>query len=99
MFQDLHVASSVGALMLLLGFLVHLAVFMHSLVLGARAPQNPWGGLTMEWEASTPPSEHNFEHEPLCKHGPYDYDTTVPPGWSPSDYPIPAENLRSASTH
>ena len=45
------------------------------------------------------PTEHNFDHEPLCRHGPYDYDTTVPPGWKPADYPIPAENLKEARAH
>ncbi|HEX2837048.1 MAG TPA: cbb3-type cytochrome c oxidase subunit I [Phycisphaerales bacterium] len=96
-FQDYHRISTIGSYILLVGFLLHLLVFLHSLVVGRKASQNPWGGLTMEWEASTPPSEHNFEHEPLCKHGPYDYDTTVPPGWDPKDYPIPAENLRVAA--
>lgn len=96
-FTIYHQISTIGSYILLAGFLLHLLVFLHSLVVGRKASQNPWGGLTMEWEASTPPSEHNFEHEPLCKHGPYDYDTTVPPGWDPKDYPIPAENLRVAA--
>lgn len=96
-FTIYHQISTIGSYVLLAGFLLHLLVFLHSLVVGRKAAQNPWGGLTMEWEASTPPSEHNFEHEPLCKHGPYDYDTTVPPGWDSKDYPIPAENLRVAA--
>jgi cytochrome c oxidase subunit 1 len=58
-----------------LGFLIHLFVFIHSLVAGAKAPKNPWGGLTLEWEADSPPSEHNFHHEPIVKHGPYDFET------------------------
>jgi cytochrome c oxidase subunit 1 len=95
-FQLLHVISTYGSYILLAGFLVHLVNFAVSLAAGAPAPQNPWGGLTMEWEAASPPSEHNFDHEPLCKHGPYDYDTTVPPTWDPKDYPIPAENLERA---
>ena len=27
----------------------------------------------MEWETATPPIEHNFHGQPLCKHGPYDF--------------------------
>ncbi|MFO0832042.1 MAG: cbb3-type cytochrome c oxidase subunit I [Phycisphaerales bacterium] len=96
-FQTYHQISTIGSYILLLGFVIHLLVFFASLVVGRKASQNPWGGLTMEWEAATPPSEHNFEHEPLCKHGPYDFDTTVPPGWDPKDYPVPAENLRVAA--
>jgi cytochrome c oxidase subunit 1 len=98
-FQHLHVVSTVGSWILLLGFLIHLFVFIHSLLLGRKAPQNPWGGLTLEWEASSPPSEHNFDHEPIVKHGPYDFESTVPPGWSPKDYPIPEDRPRNGPTH
>ena len=98
-FQTLHQISTIGSWLLLLGFVIHLAVFFYSLAAGAKAPANPWGGLTMEWVAASPPVEHNFEHEPLCTHGPYDYETTVPPHWDPKDYPIPEENKRLASPH
>ncbi len=92
-FTHLHQISTYGSFILLLGFLVHLFVFIHSLVAGRPAPKNPWGGLTLEWETDSPPIEHNFHHEPLVKHGPYDYETTVPPHWDPKDYPIPASNF------
>lgn len=89
-YHTLHVVSTIGSYLLLVGFLVHLFVFIHSLVAGRKAPANPWGGLTLEWEAASPPIEHNFEHEPIVRHGPYDYETTVPPHWSAKDYPLPA---------
>ncbi|MBY0112179.1 MAG: cbb3-type cytochrome c oxidase subunit I [Phycisphaerales bacterium] len=89
-YQIYHVISTVGSYILLLGFLIHLFVFLHSLVAGRKAPANPWGGLTLEWEATSPPDEHNFHHEPIVRHGPYDFDTTVPPHWDPKDYPLPA---------
>src|SRR5690606_22184601 len=38
-FQFLHQLSTVGSWILLAGFLVHLAVFVHSLVAGAKAPK------------------------------------------------------------
>lgn len=88
-YQMYHVISTVGSYILLLGFLIHLFVFLHSLVAGRKAPANPWGGLTLEWEAASPPDEHNFHHEPIVKNGPYDFDTTVPPHWDPKDYPLP----------
>ncbi|MBX3380967.1 MAG: cbb3-type cytochrome c oxidase subunit I [Phycisphaeraceae bacterium] len=88
-YQTLHIWSTVGSYVLLLGFLIHLFVFIHSLVAGRKAPANPWGGLTLEWEAESPPIEHNFAHEPIVTHGPYDYETTVPPHWSAKDYPLP----------
>ncbi|HWQ29226.1 MAG TPA: cbb3-type cytochrome c oxidase subunit I [Dehalococcoidia bacterium] len=89
-FQDLHRLSTVGSWIVALGFFVHLFVFVHSLVAGKKAPQNPWGGLTLDCEAASPPSEHNFEHEPILKHGPYDYDDFDPPGCDPKDFPRPA---------
>ncbi len=89
-FQWMHQVSTVGSWMLLLGFLIHMFVFIHSLIAGPKAPANPWGGLTLEWEAESPPIEHNFHHEPVVKHGPYDYDDVVPPHCDPKDYPLPA---------
>ncbi|MBS0196361.1 MAG: cbb3-type cytochrome c oxidase subunit I [Planctomycetes bacterium] len=89
-FQTLHRWSTYGSWLLLVGFLIHLFNFLASLAVGKKAPANPWGGLTLEWVADSPPSEHNFDHEPIVRNGPYDFDTVVPPHWDPKDYPIPA---------
>jgi len=89
-FEVWHRVSTVGSFILAAGFFVHLFNFLHSLVAGRPAPANPWGGLTLEWEAESPPIEHNFHHEPIVTHGPYDFESTVPPHWDPKDYPLPA---------
>lgn len=89
-FQHLHRVSTIGSLIILLGFLVHAFVFYFSLKGGKKAPANPWGGLTLEWYADSPPEAHNFPHEPIVRHGPYDYESQVPPHWNPKDYPIPS---------
>ncbi len=88
-FQFLHQLSTYGSWILLVGFLIHLGVFIASLMAGEKAPANPWGGLTLEWECESPPIEHNFHHEPILKHGPYDFETVVPPHCDPKDYPLP----------
>ena len=88
-FTHLHQVSTIGTWILGLGFLIHLLVFVHSMVAGAKAPRNPWGGLTFEWETESPPLEHNFAHEPVIVHGPYDYDTTLPPHCDPEEFPLP----------
>jgi len=88
-FQFLHQVSTFGSWLLLIGFLVHLVNFVYSLVAGPKAPPNPWGGLTLEWEAESPPIEHNFHHEPVVRHGPYDYENIVPPHCDIEDYPLP----------
>jgi cytochrome c oxidase subunit 1 len=97
-FQFLHIVSSIGAFTLLVGFLMHLMVFLHSLAAGEKAPGNPWGGLSLEWEATSPPVEHNFAHEPIVRHGPYDFDDTYPPQCAPKDYPLPAKPV-GATAH
>ncbi|MCB9843871.1 MAG: cbb3-type cytochrome c oxidase subunit I [Phycisphaeraceae bacterium] len=88
-FHHLHMISTIGSWLIGLGFLIHLLVFIQSLLGGEKAPKNPYGGLTFEWEADSPPIEHNFPHEPVMTHGPYDFDTVVPPHWDPKDYPLP----------
>ena len=88
-FQYLHQISTFGSFVLLLGFVIHALVFVHSLIFGRPSGPNPWGGLTLEWLADSPPSTHNFHHEPVVTHGPYDFERVVPPHWDPATYPLP----------
>ncbi len=88
-FHLLHQISTYGSYILGVGFMGSLAVFVHSLLAGKPAPRNPWGGLTLEWYIESPPTTHNFHKEPIVTHGPYDFDTILPPGWDPKDYPVP----------
>jgi len=89
-FELYHKLSTIGAYTLLAGFLVHLFTFLYSLAAGPKAPPNPWGGLTLEWaNADSPPIEHNFAHEPVVTHGPYDYDNVLPPQTRPCEFILP----------
>jgi cytochrome c oxidase subunit 1 len=72
-FQPLHAFSTVGSWILGLGFLVMLVGLLKSLRDGAPAPSNPWGGLSLEWEAASPPVTENFARTPVVTHGAYDY--------------------------
>lgn len=49
--------------------------FFLSLKLGAKAPDNPWGATTLEWQTPTPPGHGNFEGVPVVPEGrgPYEY--------------------------
>ncbi|MBL8204798.1 MAG: cytochrome c oxidase subunit I [Blastocatellia bacterium] len=78
-FQTLHQVSTVGSWILGLGFLIMVGYLLASLKVGAVAPANPWGGLTLEWQTSSPPPLHNFEKQPNTKIGPYDYGVPLPP--------------------
>ena len=74
-FEIWHQLSTVGAMLFGVGLFICLFYLLHSLVRGAKAPANPWGGKSMEWtETASPPIEHNFHGQPVCTHGPYDFD-------------------------
>lgn len=72
-FQDLHRLSTIGSLTLGIGLFVALLVLLHSLFRGRRAPTNPWGGATLEWECSSPPPHDNFASAPTVGD-PYDFN-------------------------
>ena len=66
-FQELHQVSTVGAFILGIGVAVAIWTLFSSIFLGKKAPDNPWGGASMEWETATPPIEHNFHDTPSVK--------------------------------
>jgi len=65
-FTTLHRASTVGSYVLGFGFLIMAGYLIHSLFRGKPAPANPWGSATLEWETTSPPKAHNFDHEFLA---------------------------------
>ena len=73
-FQPYHVVSTSGTWILSLGFIVLAYCLYDSLKNGEKAPENPWGALTLEWKTATPPILHNFEKTPIVNSDPYDYE-------------------------
>ena len=72
-FTSHHQASTVGSYILAVGFLIMAGYLLHSLVRGEKAPANPWGAATLEWETTSPPAYYNFKHD-LQAGDPYDLD-------------------------
>jgi cytochrome c oxidase subunit 1 len=72
-FQPIHAFSTYGSWVLGSGLFLTAIYLLASLKTGKLAPDNPWGGTTMEWESSSPPVVHNFEEQPVFEHEPYDY--------------------------
>ncbi len=72
-FQPLHAFSTVGSWFLGVGFTLTLYYLLASLKNGAKAPKNPWGGKSLEWQADSPPITENFAHTPHITDGPYDF--------------------------
>ncbi len=73
-FQGMHELSTYGAYLLGFAFTIMAVYLIHSIFKGKPAGNNPWGGLTLEWQTTSPPDPHNFHEVPVWTHGPYDYD-------------------------
>ncbi len=52
-------------------------IFLYNIVAswrsGPRATANPWRGMTLEWQVSSPPPIFNFDTLPTVVGGPYEY--------------------------
>ncbi len=72
-FQPLHFVSTLGSYMIAIGVLLSLYVIFKAIKSGEKAPDNPWGGLSLEWQVPSPPPTENFVEEPVVQHGPYDF--------------------------
>jgi cytochrome c oxidase subunit 1 len=72
--QPLNDWVSVSAFLLggsILVFLIN--VIMSTVFWRERAPANPWGSRSLEWQLPSPPPPENFERVPVILSGPYDY--------------------------
>ncbi len=72
-FQQLNRISTMGSWLIGIGFVIGLITLVRAYKKGAIAPDNPWGGKTLEWTTSTPPPHDNFAVEPIVNAGPYEY--------------------------
>ncbi len=71
-----HLLSSLGSYLLGIGLFLVLFNWLHSIFFGAdETSSNPWQAKTFEWtKTAIVPIEHNFEEQPICTHGPYEFD-------------------------
>lgn len=72
-FTIFHQTSTIGSYILGVGFLLIAYYLGKSLFSGERAGSNPWGSRGLEWQSTSPPDLHNFDHTPVVINGPYDY--------------------------
>jgi cytochrome c oxidase subunit 1 len=72
-FQVLNVLSSAGASILGVGYMIAFIYLVWSLKFGAKAPPNPWGATTLEWQTTSPPITENFEVTPVITQEAYTY--------------------------
>ncbi len=72
-FQFLNMLSSLGAVLLGIGYILPALYLIPSLWFGKQAGPNPWDATGLEWKTSSPPPANNFEKIPVVTTGPYHY--------------------------
>lgn len=72
-FQDLHVFSTVGSWVLVVGLIMMFINLFIGAKKGKLSEANPWGGATLEWTLPSPLNTINFETEPESVRHPYDF--------------------------
>jgi cytochrome c oxidase subunit I len=73
-FQTGQFISSHGAVILIAGILLMFYNLVRAARIGTPAPDNPWGGKTLEWTLPSPPTVENFKETPVITSGPYEYE-------------------------
>jgi cytochrome c oxidase subunit 1 len=72
-YQLLNILSSIGSLVLIVGYVLPLFYLIPSLFRGRRTTNNPWGATGLEWQTSSPPPPQNFYQTPVVTHEAYDF--------------------------
>ena len=90
-FEPLHRMSTVGSFLLGISLVGALYVLIASIWSDKKAPTNPWGAATLDFQCSSPPPLHNFEEAPTVgdpyalENFVYDPETQ---GFVPSSNPV-----------
>ncbi|MGH2429288.1 MAG: cytochrome c oxidase subunit I [Candidatus Limnocylindria bacterium] len=61
---DLNLLATAGTVVIAAAVGIFCWNFVRSLLGGARAGDDPWGGYSLEWATSSPPPHHNFTSLP-----------------------------------
>ncbi len=77
-FHTLNQISTVGSWILVIGLLLMIYNLIRGYIKGDKTTDNPWNGITLEWQTKSPPPLHNFDKAPkLVKGGPYNYPNAI----------------------
>jgi cytochrome c oxidase subunit 1 len=95
-----HRLSTIGAYVLAAGLLLVAINWLHSLLRGKKAADNPWGSNTLEWRSPSPPPHDNFvvtpvANDPYDLHG-WEYVPAID-GWVNPNLPQNADAAKSRS--
>jgi cytochrome c oxidase subunit 1 len=75
-----HRVATVGSWILAASLLTMFANLFWGAIKGPRAPRNPWGGATLEWQAASPPVAENFDRPIDFTRKAYDYPREIDHG-------------------
>ncbi len=75
-FTFYQIISTAGGFLFVGGLALVAINMLQSLLAGRKAPENPWGAATMEWQCTSPPPHGNFDTPPPVTDC-YDYDDLV----------------------
>lgn len=72
-FTFYQVLSTIGGYLFVSGLILVAFTLLRSLFVGAKAPANPWGAATLEWQCESPPPHENVPTTEVVGDC-YDYD-------------------------
>ncbi len=61
-FTFYQILSTIGGYLFVGGLVLVAFTLLRSLFVGPRAPKNPWGAATLEWQCASPPAAENPAH-------------------------------------
>jgi cytochrome c oxidase subunit 1 len=76
-FAQGNALAGIGGIIMVSGLLIMMYNLAMSLKEKVVAPDNPWGGVTLEWTVPSPPPVHNFVTKPLVQDYPYDFSEVL----------------------
>lgn len=77
-FSTMHKWSTIGAFINGFGYSLALLNLFWTAAFGkVKAPSNPFGSVSLEWQTTSPPPHENFETVPVVTEEPYGYGTPV----------------------
>ncbi|APZ41941.1 hypothetical protein BW247_01545 [Acidihalobacter ferrooxydans] len=99
--QHLNVVVSISAFILGGSFFIALGNLVWSAMYGPKAPQNPWGAKTLDWQVPSPIGKNNFQRIPVVIGDCYDPNAKpedvvkwVDPPWAEGDREQTEEGAR-----
>lgn len=81
--EHMHKVQTVGTMIIGLAVVIILISWIHGLIAGEKAENNPWGSRSLEWNTTSPPGPGNFGGRSIV----------VPDDWDPYCYDKPGKSL------